>query len=89
MHTISIREAEDQLTELAREVERGRTIVVTRNGKPVFDLVPHRSTAGLRLDAIDEFCEKRGIVTAVPFIAADFDDPLPVGFLLLDLPPGA
>ena len=42
MKTISMREARNRLTELAREVERGETIVVTRNGAPVFDMNPHR-----------------------------------------------
>ena len=48
MTTVSIKEAKDRLTALAGRVEGGETVVVTRNGKPVFDLVPHR-TAALRL----------------------------------------
>ena len=81
MKTVSIREAKNRLTELAREVERGETIVVTRNGSPVFELTPHRPRKGLRLEAIAEFSarpdqEDRGI------IADDFDDPLPEDFLL-------
>jgi prevent-host-death family protein len=40
--TVSIRDAKNRLTELARTVENGETIVVTRNGRPVLDLVPHR-----------------------------------------------
>jgi hypothetical protein len=44
------------------------------------------STArGLRLEAIDAFKQKCGIETIVPFIANDFDDPLPEDFLLLPL----
>ena len=46
MKTVSIRDAENRLTELARAVEGGETIVVTENGRPVFDLVPHRRRAG-------------------------------------------
>ncbi len=42
MTTVSIRDAKNRLTALARQVERGETIVVTRNGQPIFDLVPHR-----------------------------------------------
>jgi prevent-host-death family protein len=87
--TISIREAKNRLTELAREVERGETFVVTRNGSPVFELTPHRPRKGLRLEAIEEFKRKRGIETLVAFIADDFDDPLPEDFLLRPLPPGA
>ena len=81
MKTVTIREAKNRLTELAREVERGETIVVTRNGSPVFELTPHRPRKGLRLEAIEEFKRKRGIDAIVAFIADDFDDPLPEDFL--------
>jgi prevent-host-death family protein len=86
MTTVSIRDAKNRLTELARQVENGDTIVVTRNGRPVFDLVPHRPRTGLRLEAIDAFRKKHGITTIVPFIADDFDEPLPEDFLLRPLP---
>jgi prevent-host-death family protein len=89
MKTVSMREAKNRLTELAREVERGETIVVTRNGAPVFELAPHRPRRGLRLEAIDEFKLRHGIATIAPFIADDFDDPLPEDILLRPLPPGA
>jgi prevent-host-death family protein len=89
MKTVSIREAKNRLTELAREVERGETIVVTRNGAPVFELVPHRPRRGLRLEAIGEFKRRHGIATIAPFIADDFDDPLPEDILLRPLPAGA
>jgi len=87
MKTVSIREAKNRLTELAREVEEGETIVVTRNGRPVFDLVPHQPRKGPRLEAIDEFKRKHGIKTVVSYIAEDFDEPLPEDFLLRPLPP--
>lgn len=89
MKTVSIREAKNRLTELAREVERGETIVVTRNGSPVFELTPHRPRKGLRLEAIAEFERKHGIKTIVEFIADDFDDALPEDFLPRPLSPGA
>ena len=87
MKTISIREAKNRLTELARDVERGETIVVTRNGAPVFDMTPHRPAKGLRLEAIEEFKRERGLDSLVAYIADDFDDPLPEDFLLRPLPP--
>jgi prevent-host-death family protein len=87
MKTVTIREAKNRLTELAREVERGETIVVTRNGSPVFELAPHRPRKGLRLEAIEDFKRKRGLKAIVAFIADDFDDPLPEDFLLRPLPP--
>jgi len=89
MKTVSIREAKNRLTELAREVERGETILVTRNGSPVLELTPHRPRKGLRLGAIDEFKRKHGVEEIVAFIADGFDDPLPEDFLLRPLPSDA
>jgi prevent-host-death family protein len=86
MLIVSIREAKNRLTALARQVEGGEIIVVTRNGRPVFDLVPHRRRTGLRLEAIDEFKKAHGIVSIAPFIADDFDDPLAEDFLIQPLP---
>ena len=89
MTTVSIREAKNRLTELARQVENGETVVVTRNGRPIIDLVPHRSRKGLRLEAIGAFKAKHGITTIAPFVADGFDDPLPEDVLLRPLPPDA
>ena len=87
MKFVSIREAKNRLTELAREVEGGETIVVTRNGAPVFDMTPHRPPRGLRFEAIEAFKRKHRLDRVVEFIAEDFDDPLPEDFLLRPLPP--
>ena len=84
-----MREAKSRLTELARRVEKGETIVITRNGRPVLDLVPHRPHGGLQLAAAERFRAKHGIAQIVPTIPDDFDDPLPEGFLLRPLPPDA
>jgi prevent-host-death family protein len=86
MKSVSIREAKNRLTELAREVEEGEIIVVTRNGHPIFDLVPHQHRKGLRLEAIDDFKRKHRIKSIVSYIADDFDDPLPEDVLLRPLP---
>lgn len=86
MTTVSIKDAKNRLTELARRVEKGETVVVTRNGTPVFDLVPHERGGGLRLEAIEEFKKKHGVTEIISFVADDFDDPLPEDFLLRPLP---
>jgi prevent-host-death family protein len=85
MTTVSIKQAKDRLTALARLVEKGETVVVTRNGKPAFDIVPHRTSA-LRLQAGAEFLKSRGIKEIFPFVADDFDEPLAEDFLLKPLP---
>ncbi|MBY5817974.1 type II toxin-antitoxin system Phd/YefM family antitoxin [Rhizobium leguminosarum bv. viciae 248] len=86
MKTVSIRDAKNRLTELAREVEEGETIVVTRNGRPVFDLVPHQKRGGLNLEAGEAYLRSKGIARTEMYIADDFDDPLPEDFLLKPLP---
>jgi prevent-host-death family protein len=82
MTVISIRDAKNRLTEIARQVENGETITVTRNGRPILDLVPHRPQKGLRWEGIDAFKEKYGLATIISDIRDDFDDPLPEDFLL-------
>ena len=59
MRTVSIKEAKDRLTALARRVEKGETIVVTRNGKPIIDLVPHRQKAGLKVAEVPVRYQRR------------------------------
>jgi prevent-host-death family protein len=86
MRTVSIKEAKSRLTALAREVESGETIVATRNGKPVFDLVPHRKKGGLDLKALREFKREHGLSTIVASVSEDFDEPLPEDFLIRPLP---
>jgi prevent-host-death family protein len=85
MRTVSIKEAKNRLPALARRVEKGETIVVTRNGKPIFDLVPHRQKSGLKIKAIAAFKRKHGIRAIVTHIADDFDAPLSEDFLLRPL----
>ena len=77
MKTVSIRDAKNRLTELARTVESGETIVVTRNGRPILDLVPHKPRGGLRLEALAEFKKRNGIKRVMTSMPVDFDDPLP------------
>jgi prevent-host-death family protein len=89
MKTVSIREAKNRLTELAREVENGETILVTRNGSPVMELTAPRKRKGLNLEALEAYKRERGIDSIVTYIAEDFDDPLPEDFLLRPLPPEA
>ncbi|MBP2558308.1 hypothetical protein J2857_001059 [Neorhizobium galegae] len=56
----------------------------------MFDLVPHtelpKKKGGIDLDAIQAHLRARGITNPVPYIADDFDDPLPEDFLLRPLP---
>lgn len=86
MTTVSIKDAKNRLTQLARLVEQGETVIVTRNGRPVLDLVPHRPRGGLDVAAGDAFLLERGVRELFPFVAEDFDEPLPEDILLRPLP---
>jgi prevent-host-death family protein len=86
MTTVSIKDAKNRLTELARLVENGETVTVTRNGKPVLDLVPHKRKGALDLAAGEAFLKARGIDEVFTYVADDFDEPLPEDFLLQPLP---
>ena len=87
MNTVTLKEAETRLPELADRVARGETIVITRDGKPLLDLVPHTTRkGGLDLEGLAAFKRTRGIDKIVTYIAPDFDDPLPEDFLITPLP---
>jgi len=85
MKTVSIREIQDHFDELVHQVEQGETVTVTRDGKPVFDLVP-RKKRGVDWEAGEAYLRSKGIVRTEGFVADDFDDPLPEDFLLRPLP---
>lgn len=90
MKTVSIREAQDRFDELARDVEHGETVTVTRDGKPVFDIVPREGArqkkGGIDWEAGQAYLRSIGVTDPFPYIADDFDDPLPEDFLLRPLP---
>ncbi|MBC2774271.1 type II toxin-antitoxin system prevent-host-death family antitoxin [Rhizobium sp. AQ_MP] len=95
MKTVSLQEATRDLEALADAVERGEVVTVTRDGKPVLDLVPHAAAeaqkprakkGGIDWEAGQAYLRSKGIENAVPYIAEDFDDPLPEDFLLRPLP---
>jgi prevent-host-death family protein len=86
MATVPFEKARGQVEELARRVEQGETIVVTREGKPVFDLVPHRKKGGIDFEAGRAYLRSLGIKDPFPYVAEDFDGPLPEDFLIKPLP---
>lgn len=89
MTTVSIKDAKNRFSELGRRAEKGETIVVTRNGAPAFDLVPHKKKkrkAGIDWEAGEKYLRERGVDRLVSWIAPDFDDPLPEDFLITPEP---
>jgi len=84
---ISVKEAKNRLSELLHLAEAGETIVLTRHGKPVADLTPHKEKKdGLNFAALEEYKKAHGITKFVDYIPDDFDDPLPEDVLIRPLP---
>jgi antitoxin (DNA-binding transcriptional repressor) of toxin-antitoxin stability system len=83
---VAIEDAAADLDTLARQAEAGETVVLTRDGAPVLDLVPHRRKGGLDWEAARRYKEERGIKEFFTYVAPDFDDPVPEDFLLRPLP---
>jgi prevent-host-death family protein len=91
MKTVSIRDMQERFDELVHAVEQGETLVVTRDGQAKFDLVPREDAAaqkkgGIDLDALHASLRALGVKDPFPYVADDFDDPLPEDFLLRPLP---
>lgn len=86
MKMVSLKQAKDQLTALARAAEAGERVVITRNGEPVVDLVAHKKRGGLDFEALDRWKKEMGIDRVFGHIPDDFDDPLPEDFLLRPMP---
>jgi len=83
MKHVSIKEAKNCLPALVREVENGEHVVITRNGEPVAEVIPHkRKKGGLNFEALERWKEERGYTRLVGPIPDDFDDPLPEDFLI-------
>ncbi|WP_191630370.1 type II toxin-antitoxin system Phd/YefM family antitoxin [Pseudomonas fluorescens] len=59
-----MREAKSQLTQLAQRVWNGDKVVITKDGKPYVDLLPHVDSARVR---------KPGRLKGEIRMAADFD----------------
>ncbi len=87
MAAVSMNEAQNRLPELAQRAEQGERIVLTRDGKPVLDLVPHRGGRGIDFDAGRSFLESLDIDDPFPDVSEDFDLPLAEDFLTKPLAP--
>ncbi len=80
---ISAKDAKNKFSELLDRTEAGETVVVTRHGKPVADIVPHvPKKGGINFAALDQIKKDLGVTNLVTYVAPDFDDPLPEDFLI-------
>jgi prevent-host-death family protein len=76
-NTVSIKEAKNRLSELVRRVEAGESITLTRNGKPVAEVVQPRKPGGIDVKAGRAYLRSIGVEDPFPYVAEDFNDPLP------------
>lgn len=67
---VASRELRNDTAGLLRKVEEGTRVVITRRGKPVADLVPHREESGRWLTPA-EVMEIREIASGDPTWGAD------------------
>jgi len=85
MKVVPIKEAGTQLDALMRLAEAGERVVLTRDGKPVADLVAHvpdPPRTGIDFEAGHAWLKAQGIDRFFSYIADDFDDPLDEDFLI-------
>lgn len=85
MKTVSIKQANSQLSELVRAAEKGETITLTRNGTPVAEIKSVKRKGGINWEAGEAFLKARGVDRIARWISPDFDDPLPEDFLITPL----
>ena len=86
MSTVSIKEAKNRFSELARRAEKGETVTVTRNGMPVCEITAlKKKKGGIDWEAGEAFLRARGVDRLVNWVSPDFDEPLPEDFLLKPL----
>ena len=86
MKHVSIKEAKNRLPALVREVEKGEHVVITRNGEPVAEVIPHKKKGGINWEGLRRWKEEHGVDRIVEYIPDDFDDPLPEDFLITPQP---
>ena len=73
---ISQRELRNDSGAIMRRVEHGESFVVTRNGVPIADLVPHRAEMGNRRRAVPVTDLEAGLGHLPAWGAASFRDEL-------------
>jgi len=71
MVEVASRELRNDTAGVLRKVEAGQTIVITRRGRPVADLVPHRVSESPRWLTPDEVVEIHEAARLDPTLAAD------------------
>jgi prevent-host-death family protein len=71
MLEVASRELRNDTAGLLRQVEAGQTVVITRRGKPVADLVPHRAEP--RWITRSELLEVLRTKSADPGLRADLE----------------
>ena len=76
MIQVSVAEAKTQLSSLLDAVEAGQSVVITRRGKPIADLMPRRNVRDLlpQLAALRDSLPEQ-LISGVEIISALRDEP--------------
>ncbi len=73
MRTVSVTDAKARLPALLREAEKGKTILICRDGKPVAKLSAVGTARPIDWDAGRRYMKERGIDWTKFEVPADFD----------------
>jgi prevent-host-death family protein len=87
MADVDTDEGKQRFDELVRKAENGEVTTITRDGKPVADIVPHppKKKGGTDWEAGERYMREHGIDKFFGEPSPDFDDPLPEDFLIRPL----
>jgi prevent-host-death family protein len=73
---LTVREAKAKFSEALAAVQRGESVVVTKHGRPVAEIVkPVARRGGLNFEAADRYLKERGLDNIKTFWPDYFDDP--------------
>jgi antitoxin (DNA-binding transcriptional repressor) of toxin-antitoxin stability system len=81
-YEVSIKAAKDRLSELGRMADAGEQVIITKYGKPAYELAPVRKRGGINRAALERWKAERGITSLAGPYDGDFDAPFDEDFLI-------
>ncbi len=81
-YEVSIKAAKDRLSELGRMVDAGEQVIITKHGKPAYELAPIRKRGGFNRAGLEKWKAERGIEFLAGPYDGDFDAPFDEDFLI-------
>ena len=81
-YEISIKAAKDRLSELGRMADAGEQIIITKHGKPAYQLAPVKKRGGFDREGLERWKAERGYTHLAGPYVGDFDAPFEEDFLI-------